>query len=95
MPHENLFFVEKHYNDTLHKPQKKGETHTDKEIQAAANLLGRDSVAVEARHLKKTDRKKRDQARVQLIRSEGEAVGDGVVILGAGEATADHGGGAL
>ena len=38
-PHENLFFVEKHYNDSLYRGQRKGTTHTDREIQAAANLL--------------------------------------------------------
>jgi hypothetical protein len=83
MPHENLFFVEKHYNDSLHNPKRAGTTHTDKEIQAAANLLGRDSVAVEERHIKKAGKKKRDRERVDRILSEGEAVGDGVVILGA------------
>lgn len=83
-PHENLFFVEKHYNDSLHKPQRAGTSHTDKEIQAAAHLLGRDSVAVEERHVKRTKKRLRDEARLDLIRSEGEAVGDGVVVLGAG-----------
>lgn len=82
-PHENLFFVEKHYNDSLHKPQRAGTSHTDKEIQAAANLLGRDSVAVEDRHIKKTVRKKQDRARVERIRADGEALGDGIVMLGA------------
>ena len=48
-PHENLFHVEKHYNDTLYKGQRHGTSHTDKEIQAAANLLGRDSVVADER----------------------------------------------
>ena len=48
-PHENLFHVEKHYNDTLYKGQRLGTSHTDKEIQAAANLLGRDSVVADER----------------------------------------------
>ena len=43
-PHENLFFVEKHYNDSLYRGQRPGTTHTDREIQAAANLLGRRGV---------------------------------------------------
>jgi hypothetical protein len=41
--------VEKHYNDTLYKGQRHGTSHTDKEIQAAANLLGRDSVVADER----------------------------------------------
>ena len=48
-PHENLFHVEKHYNDTLYKGHRLGTSHTDKEIQAAANLLGRDSVVADER----------------------------------------------
>ena len=48
-PHENLFFVEKHYNDSLYRGQRKGTTHTDREIQAAANLLGRRGVVADER----------------------------------------------
>jgi hypothetical protein len=79
MGRENMFFVEKHSNDTLHNPQRAGTSHTDREIQAAASALGRDSVSVEAGHV----RRARASARVARVLDEGEAVGDGAVVLGA------------
>ena len=79
MGRENMFFVEKHSNDTLHNPQRAGTSHTDREIQAAASALGRDSVSVEAGHV----RRARASARVTRVLDEGETVGDGAVVLGA------------
>ena len=83
MPHENVFFTEKHLNDSLHNPKRAGTTHTDKEIQAAAALLGRDSVHVEANHIKRNKKSDEAKERLEYVRSEGEALGGGVVVLGA------------
>ena len=41
MARENVFHVEKHANDALHNPPKRGRTHTVREIEAAARALGR------------------------------------------------------
>ena len=41
MGRENVFHVEKHANDALHNPPKRGRTHTVREIEAAARALGR------------------------------------------------------
>eukprot|EP00873_Tetraselmis_striata_P016508 jgi/Tetstr1/436772/TSEL_025552.t1 len=43
MVKENMFNVEKHLNDTLHNPQDRGRSHTEREIVAAAAALGRDT----------------------------------------------------
>lgn len=88
MPHENLFFVEKHANDSLHKPQRPGTSHTDREIQAAAVLLGRRSVHVEERHVKRLERRRAEALTIARVRSEGEAVGGtSCVVLGAGSSS--------
>ena len=95
-PHENLFFVEKHYNDSLYRGQRPGTTHTDREIQAAANLW-----AAEASSRTSAPPSPRD-ARARFAPSSraraGNRCGDGdVVILGVGgggkDATEGGGGG--
>ena len=48
MSHENVFHAEKHCNDAIHNPSRAGTSHTDREIQAAADLIGRDAVVVTA-----------------------------------------------
>lgn len=53
-------------------------------VQAAAQLLGRDSVAVEERHIKRKSKAEAQQQRLDRVRAQGEAVGDGCVVLGAG-----------
>ena len=83
-PHENLFFVEKHYNDSLYRGQRKGTTHTDREIQAAANLLGRRGVVADERTALATRAREHDQ-RIERVRASGESLrGGDVVILGMG-----------
>ena len=85
-PHENLFFVEKHYNDSLYRGQRKGTTHTDREIQAAANLLGRRGVVADERAAVAARRAREHHERVERVRASGESLtADGdVVILGMG-----------
>ncbi len=102
-PHENLFFVEKHYNDSLYRGQRPGTTHTDREIQAAANLLGRRGVVADERAAVAARRAREHHERVERVRASGESLGDGdVVILGvggggkgatSGDAVAEGGGG--
>ena len=99
-PHENLFFVEKHYNDSLYRGQRKGTTHTDREIQAAANLLGRRGVVADERTALATRRAREHDQRIERVRASGESLrGGDVVILGmggggrAGATSGDDGGG--
>ena len=98
-PHENLFFVEKHYNDSLYRGQRPGTTHTDREIQAAANLLGRRGVVADERAAVAARRAREHHERVERVRASGESLtADGdVVILGVGgggkDATEGAGGG--
>lgn len=98
-PHENLFFVEKHYNDSLYRGQRPGTTHTDREIQAAANLLGRRGVVADERAAVAARRAREHHERVERVRASGESLtADGdVVILGVGgggkDATEGGGGG--
>ncbi len=85
-PHENLFFVEKHYNDSLYRGQRPGTTHTDREIQAAANLLGRRGVVADERAAVAARRAREHHERIERVRASGESLtqdGD-VVILGVG-----------
>ena len=73
-PHENLFFVEKHYNDSLYRGQRKGTTHTDREIQAAANLLGRRGVVADERTALATRRAREHDQRIERVRASGESL---------------------
>eukprot|EP00192_Tetraselmis_astigmatica_P021709 CAMPEP_0117675250 /NCGR_PEP_ID=MMETSP0804-20121206/15500_1 /TAXON_ID=1074897 /ORGANISM="Tetraselmis astigmatica, Strain CCMP880" /LENGTH=271 /DNA_ID=CAMNT_0005484231 /DNA_START=124 /DNA_END=939 /DNA_ORIENTATION=+ len=70
MVHENMFHVEKHLNDTLHNPQAKGRSHTEREIVAAARVLGREPAG-----------DKDSGFAVRGVKDRGEALGDGGVLL--------------
>jgi len=84
-PHENVFFVEKFSNDSLHNPQREGTDHTSKEIQIAARLLGRDSVVVDERTRKKVQREKVKEKRKAEILENSKPLGDGFVLVGSGD----------
>ena len=84
-PHENVFFVEKFSNDSLHNPQREGTDHTSKEIQIAARLLGRDSVVVDERTRKKVQREKEKEKRKAVILENSKPLGDGFVLVGSGD----------
>ena len=84
-PHENVFFVEKFSNNSLHNPQREGTDHTSKEIQIAARLLGRDSVVVDERTRKKVQREKEKEKRKAEILENSNPLGDGFVLVGSGD----------
>lgn len=92
-PHENLFHVEKHYNDSLYRGQRAGTTHTDREIQAAADLLGRKGVVADERAAVAARRKREHDERIERVRaSASESLRGGeVVILGGGKDAAGNG----
>ncbi|CAL6336616.1 unnamed protein product [Bathycoccus prasinos] len=66
-PHENVFYAEKHSNDSLHNPQRKGTDHTSKEIQIAARLLGRTSVISDEKTRKKMERENAIEKRKEKL----------------------------
>ena len=91
-PHENLFHVEKHYNDSLYRGQRAGTTHTDREIQAAANLLGRRGVVADERAAVAARRERERDERIERVRAIGESLRGGeVVILGGGKESSSAG----
>ena len=84
MSHENVFHAEKHCNDAIHNPSRAGTSHTDREIQAAADLIGRDAVVVTATRARREGKRRARETLVNDVCARGEALGDGCVLLGAG-----------
>ena len=84
-PHENVFYAEKHSNDSLHNPQRKGTDHTSKEIQIAARLLGRTSVISDERTRKKMERENAIEKRKEKLLQNAKPLGDGFILVGSGD----------
>jgi len=85
MPHENVFYTEKYSNDSLHNPRRNGTSHTSKEIQQAADLLGRNSIAEDERARTEKERKRRNKDFVdRVIKNSSEDLGHGFVLVGSG-----------
>ena len=74
-PHENVFYAEKHSNDSLHNPQRKGTDHTSKEIQIAARLLGRTSVISDEKTRKKMERENAIEKRKEKLLENAKPLG--------------------
>ena len=84
-PHENVFYAEKHSNDSLHNPQRKGTDHTSKEIQIAARLLGRTSVISDEKTRKKMERENAVEKRKEKLLQNAKPLGDGFILVGSGD----------
>ena len=84
-PHENVFYAEKHSNDSLHNPQRKGTDHTSKEIQIAARLLGRTSVISDEKTRKKMERENAIEKRKEKLLQNAKPLGDGFILVGSGD----------
>ena len=84
-PHENVFYAEKHSNDSLHNPQRKGTDHTSKEIQIAARLLGRTSVISDEKTRKKMERENAIEKRKEKLLENAKPLGDGFILVGSGD----------
>ncbi|KAK3270625.1 hypothetical protein CYMTET_20979 [Cymbomonas tetramitiformis] len=91
MPHENLFFVEKHFHDSIHNQQRAGTSHTDKEIQAAAQALGRTSVLVEERAIRTSKKAEAKQERFERVVEKATALGDGAILISGGDNDSSRG----
>jgi hypothetical protein len=84
-PHENVFYAEKHSNDSLHNPQRRGTDHTSKEIQIAARLLGRTSVISDEKTRKKMERENAIEKRKEKLLQNAKPLGDGFILVGSGD----------